>query len=151
MKVNLFSKGMVKKELHQPCTKVIKAAARFVGYRESELKVTFSHSYRYAGFCRGRRNIFLTPPKHRNRDILMQACYFFETTCHELCHALDLIEDGYFAKGERAEIKVYDRLYDISGGGIMQTHCWSSEIKVPKYVQTVILELALILEELEVE
>ena len=133
MRVKLRAKNWVKRELHKPCIKVIKAAAQFVKYREPELEMTFSQAYLHGGFCSGVRHIKIVPPKYQHQtDFLWYAFRFFETACHELSHALDLIEHGYWKPGNKAEIAVLDRLYDLTGGQVMKHHGWAETVKLPK-------------------
>jgi len=159
MKVTLHNKQCVKGILHKPSMKVIKAAARFIKYTGSQLRVSISTSSdRYLGRCQGRNAFKIKRPEYfaRSRDELTAAIMFFETCCHELCHCQDAIEfRGLSNSGSRwsrkqCEIAVFDRLYDLTGGKARnyEHHYWVTQVKLPKYVQNAIMELAITYEEI---
>ena len=157
MKVKLRNKQWVKRTLHKPCIKLVKAAARFIKYGDNYLEVFFSHAHLTSGRCIGEDAFRIIPPRYKGYDPLQQAIGFFATACHELCHCQDYLEGRQFSnKGtwrkRETEKAVFDRLYDLTGGkakDYAHYNDWVLEVKLPQYVEKAILELAMMLEELD--
>ena len=160
LKLELRNKQWVKRVLHKPSIKVVRAAARFIKYTGHKLRVSYAHGRKFSGRCQGRFAFKIVPPGTWNpTDHLQAAINFFSTACHELCHCQDNIDwncfyDDYDKKRpewrKRAEERaVFDRLYDLTDGTAehYEHQFWVTQVKLPAYVQNAILELAIAIEE----
>ena len=162
IKVELRNKQWVKRVLHKPSIKVVRAAARFVKYTGHKLRVSYSsRNSRWTGTCQGKFAFRIKSPDP-TCDPLDHAIRFFDTACQELCHCQDHIDDLMMEywyddidkkrpewRRRTEERAVFDKLYDLTDGTAKhyEHQFWVTQVKLPKYVQNAILELAVLIEE----
>ena len=153
LKIKFYHQNLLKKDLRKPYEKVIRAAARFIKFEGSDLRIFYSWMRKNKGLCHGQGTITLS--LHNFTATPLDGAFdFFQVCAHELCHCQDRLEGQSFGmrkkkwKNRPVEIAVFDRLYDLTKGQATKYHddIWAAEIDLPWYAEKAILELSYILE-----